>query len=181
MSEFVALSASFTLVRMLASERITMLWVSAFGALSMSVCQPQRLHLARTLECKLISFVVHAARATAYIGNGAPFLIVDWEVAGRVEDCDEIATMILWAVPLFSVWSLLALSSKLIEECLMLLTRFSRLLIMRWRVTLAPIKRLLIMVEVSDVIVLSDRSVSRMEMEQIASSSVFGILWASVM
>ena len=63
----------------------------------------------------------------------------------------------------------------------MLLTRFSRLLIMGQRVPLASIRCSLIMVKVLDVIALSDRSVRRIEIEQMASSSVFGIFCPSAM
>ena len=47
------------------------------------------------------------------------------------------------------------------------------------RVPLAPIRRSLIVVEISETKVLLDRSVSRIEMERMASSSVLGIFWAS--
>ena len=135
----------------------------------------------KMLECKLIGLVVRAARATAYVGNGAPLPIVDLEVAGRLEVSSEIAAMIFWAVLSFLDWSLLAASNNVVVEHLMLLTRFSSLLIMGQKVPLVPIRRSLIMVKVLDVIALSDRSVSRIEIEWIASSSVFGIFWASVM
>ena len=43
------------------------------------------------------------------------------------------------------------------------------------RVPLAPVKRSTIMVDVSDTVTLSCKSVSKMEIERIASSKVFGI------
>ena len=46
---------------------------------------------------------------------------------------------------------------------------------------MAPIRRSLIVVEISETKVLLDRSVSRIEMERMASSSVLGIFWASAM
>ena len=50
-----------------------MSWFNAFGALPIRVCQAQRSHLASVLDCKLIGLTVHAANATAYVGNGVPF------------------------------------------------------------------------------------------------------------
>ena len=56
----------------------------------------------------------------------------------------------------------------------------SSLLMVGWRVPLAPSRHSLIVVEISETKELSDRFVSRMKMEQMASSSVLGIFWASV-
>ena len=72
LSAEVDLIASFSLERMSASECATIVWSGMFGALSMSVCWARRSHLANTLECRLMGFVVHAASAAAYVGNEAP-------------------------------------------------------------------------------------------------------------
>ena len=82
---------------------------------------------------------------------------------------------------LLSVWSLLVADSRLVEEALMLLARSLRLLMMGWNEPLAPVKYLQILDAVSDIIVLSDKSVSKIETAWMASSKVLGIFCASVM
>ena len=76
---------------------------------------------------------------------------------------------------------MLAESSRAVEECLISLTSCSRLSMIGLRVPLAPVKPSTIMIDVSDTVTLSCKSVSKMEIERIASSKVFGIFWASAM
>ena len=69
----------------------------------------------------------------------------------------------------------------LVVERVMLEASASSLWMVGRRVPLAPSRRSLIVVEISETKELLDRSVSRIEMERMASSSVLGIFWASAM
>ena len=94
--------------------------------------------------------------------------------------CEEIAAMIFRVVLSLFVVRFSAMLDMLAVERAMLEASASSLSTVGRRVMLAPIKCLLIMVEISETKVLLDRSVSRIEMEWMASSSVLGIFWASV-
>ena len=86
--------------------------------------------------------------------------------------CNENAVIILWAVMLLSVWSLLVAASRLVEEASMLVARSLRLLMKGWSKLLAPVKHLQILDTVSDIVVLSEKSVSKIETDQMVSSKV---------
>ena len=43
----------------------------------------------------------------AYVGNGLPFPTMGLRSCGGLEDCDDIAIIVFWAIMLLSVWSLL--------------------------------------------------------------------------
>ena len=73
------------------------------------------------------------------------------------------------------------MSDRLDEDCRILVTESARLSMVGRRVPLAPIRCSHMSVAVSDIVVLLDKSVSSVETEWMASSSVFGIFWASAM
>ena len=75
---------------------------------------------------------------------------------------------------------MLAASDKVVEDCRNLVTESARLLMVGQRPS-TPIRCLHMRVAVSDIVILFDNSVSSMETEQMASSRVFGIFWASAM
>ena len=101
---------------------------------------------------------------------------------GKGCDCDAIIVIILLAVLLvLLVLSLLGAVEILIEEFLMFKASSLSLSIIGQRVPLVLNKCSLMVVEILEANVLSDRSVSSMDMEQIDSSIVLGIFWTSAM
>ena len=97
-----------------------------------------------------------------------------------VGHCEEVAAMIFWVELSLFVVRFSAMLDILAVERVMLEASALSLLTVGRRVLLAPSRRSLIMVESSETKELLDRSVGSIEMEQMASSSVLGIFWASV-
>ena len=93
--------------------------------------------------------------------------------------CDDIAMIIFWTVLSLFVVRFSTMIDMLVDERVMLEASTSSLSMVGWRVPLAPSRHSLIVVEISETKELSDRSVSTIEMEQMDSSSVLGIFWAS--
>ena len=98
-----------------------------------------------------------------------------------VGHCDEIAVMIFWTELLLFVVRFSAMLDMLAVERAMLEASALSLSMVGQRVPLAPSRHSLIVVEISETKELLDRSVSRIEMERMASSNVLGISWASAM
>ena len=89
--------------------------------------------------------------------------------------CDDIATIIFLTVLSLFVVTFSTVFDMVVDERVMLEASFSSLLMVGWRVPLTPSRHSLIVVEISETKEMSDKSVSRMEMEQMDSSSVLGI------
>ena len=93
--------------------------------------------------------------------------------------CDDIAAIIFCTVLSLFVVRFLAVFDMLVDERALLEASASSLSTVGQRVLLVPNRCSLIVVEISETKE-SDRSVSRMEMEWMDSSSVLKIFWASV-
>ena len=109
-----------------------------FGALSMRIFLAHKLHLVRMLENKLVGLGMQAAEAAAYVGYKVPFPVMGCCPVRALGEGGEIAAMNFCVVSSLSVCSFLAVSDKFDKVCLMLVIRFSNLLIIGQRVPLVP-------------------------------------------
>ena len=94
---------------------------------------------------------------------------------------DVVAAASFWAMLSLSFLIFSAVSARFVEVDLMLVDKPSSFLMIGRRDPLAPSKRSWMSVETSSANLRSVKSVSKMEMEQMASSKVLGIFYASVM